>query len=142
MTPTEIWDFLTEGTRTGHAATTRADGRPHVAPVWFVLDGTPEVFTVLFSTSAGTVKGRNLERDPRISFCVDDPHPNYSFVLIDGSVEIIDDLVQVRELATRCGARYVGPDRAEEYGARNGVEGELGVRLTPSRVIGIRDLAD
>ena len=41
MSEQEIWDFLTEGTRTAHVATTRSDGRPHVKLVWFVLDGRP-----------------------------------------------------------------------------------------------------
>jgi len=44
MSEQEIWDFLTEGTRTAHVATTRSDGRPHVKPVWFVLDGRPGSF--------------------------------------------------------------------------------------------------
>jgi hypothetical protein len=36
----------------------------------------------------------------------------------------------------------MGEDRAEEFGRRNGVPGELLVRITPTRVIGERDIAD
>lgn len=44
-------------------ATVRADGRPHLAPVWGVwVDGR-----FWFGTDAGSVKGCNLERDPRCS---------------------------------------------------------------------------
>ncbi len=75
MTPQQIFDFLGAGTRTGHVATTRADGRPHVKPMWFVVDGTPEAFTLLLNTGEGTVKGKTLARDPRVSVSVDDPAP-------------------------------------------------------------------
>ncbi len=58
MTETEWREFLAAGTRTGKLATTRPDGRPHVVPIWFILDGDDLVFT----TGADTVKGRSLLR--------------------------------------------------------------------------------
>jgi nitroimidazol reductase NimA-like FMN-containing flavoprotein (pyridoxamine 5'-phosphate oxidase superfamily) len=45
MSESEWRAFLLEGTRTGKVATTRVDGRPHVAPIWFDLDGDTLVFT-------------------------------------------------------------------------------------------------
>jgi hypothetical protein len=96
----------------------------------------------VFNTGESTVKGRNLRRDRRASLCVDDERPPFSFVLIEGVVELSDDLDDVREWATRIGARYMGEDRAEEYGARNGVAGELVARLRPERVVSALDLAD
>jgi hypothetical protein len=39
-------------------------------------------------------------------------------------------------------ARYMGDDRAEEFGTRNGVPGELVVRVRIDRVIARRDIAD
>jgi PPOX class probable F420-dependent enzyme len=141
MSDEEVYDFLGEGTRTGHIATTRADGRAHVKPVWFVLDGTPEAFTLLLNTGAQTVAGRNLARDNRVSVSVDDPRPPFSFVLLEGTAELIDDLDAVRESAAEIGGRYMGADRAEEYGKRNGVPGELLVRITPTRIVARRDLA-
>jgi PPOX class probable F420-dependent enzyme len=142
MSDEEIYDFLGEGTRTGHLATTRADGRPHVKPTWFVLDGTPEEFTLLLNTGVSTVAGRNLARDNRVAMSVDEPTPPYSFVLIQGTAELIDDLDAVRESATEIGARYMGVERGEEFGARNGVPGELLVRITPARITALRDQAD
>jgi PPOX class probable F420-dependent enzyme len=124
---------------TGKLATVRADGRPHVAPVWYVLDDDG---AVVFNTGERTVKGRNLARDPRASLCVDDPAPPFSFVVVEGVAELSDDLAEVRAWATRIGGRYMGEDRAEEYGARNGVAGELVVRLVPTRVVSAFDLAD
>ncbi len=85
MSEQEIWDFLTEGTRTAHVATTRSDGRPHVKPVWFVLDGRPGGFQFLFTTYAESVKGRGLRRNTQVAASVDDPAPPYSFVMIEGA---------------------------------------------------------
>ena len=45
MMTEEVCGFLSEGTRTGKLATVRADGRAHVAPVWFVLDDDDLVVT-------------------------------------------------------------------------------------------------
>ena len=142
MTDEEVYDFLGAGTRTGHLATVRADGRAHVKPVWFELDGTPEEFVLLLNTGDGTVAGRNLARDPRVTVSVDDPNPPFAFVVIEGTAELITDLALVQEAAAEIGGRYMGRDRAEEYGRRNGVPGELLVRITPTKLIGVRDLAE
>ncbi|CAO5185699.1 putative PPOX class F420-dependent enzyme [Frankia sp. AiPs1] len=131
-------EFVSVGTRTGKLATVRADGRPHVAPVWFVLDGDD----VVFNTGAATVKGRALARGGVASLCVDDETPPFSFVTLSGTVRISEDLGEVRAWATRIAARYMGEARAETYGARNGVPGELLVRLTPTSIVAVRDLAD
>lgn len=142
MSDEEAYDFLGAGTRTGHLATTKADGRPHVKPTWFVLDGTPESFKVLLNTGEATVAGRNLARDNRVAISVDDPNPPFSFVIVEGTAELITDLDVLVESATAIGSRYMGPDRGTEFGKRNGVPGELLVQITPSRVIAQRDLAD
>jgi PPOX class probable F420-dependent enzyme len=140
MTDEEVHTFLTTvPARTGKLATVRADGRPHVAPVWYVVDDDG---AVCFNTGARTVKGRNLLRDRRAAMCVDDDRPPFSFVMIEGAVEIIDDLTQVRESAERIGGRYMGADLAVTYGERNGVEGELLIRLRPDVVHAAADLAD
>ena len=125
--------------RTGKLATVRADGRPHVAPVWYDVDDDG---SLVFNTGESTVKGRNLLRDPRASMCVDDDRPPFSFVVVEGVVEISDDPVELRDWAARIGGRYMGADRAEAYGARNGVPGELVVRLRPGRVTSARDVAE
>ncbi len=124
---------------TGKLATVRTDGRPHVAPVWYAVDDDA---TLVFTTGAETVKGRNLRRDPRASLCIDDERPPFNFVVVEGEVELEDDLDQVRRWAARIGGRYMGMDRADEYGARNGVPGELLVRLRVSNVVSAIDLAD
>jgi PPOX class probable F420-dependent enzyme len=132
MSVEERTAFLLHGTRTGKLATVRADGRPHVQPVWFVLDDDG---AVVFMTGAGTVKGRNLRRDGRASLVVDDEAPPFAYVRIDGTVAISDDVDAMLPWSTRIAARYMGPDEAERYGRRNAVPGELLVRLRPDRVV-------
>lgn len=133
-----IRNFLLHGTRTGKVAWVASDGAPHVAPIWFVIDGDD----IVFNTGADTGKGRALARQGRASFVVDDQAPPYSFVKIDGSVTLHDGLEEVRRLATIIGGRYMGADRADEFGERNGVPGELLVRLHPSKITAAFDIAD
>ncbi|KIF78296.1 pyridoxamine 5-phosphate oxidase [Streptomyces sp. 150FB] len=130
--------FVSEGTRTGKLATVRADGRPHIAPIWFVLDGDDLVFT----TGKETVKGRNLLRDGRLTLCVDDDRPPFAFVVIEGHAEIGEDPAELLASATRLGARYMGEARAEEFGKRNGVPGELLVRAKIDKVLAYASVAD
>ncbi|MGW1837438.1 PPOX class F420-dependent oxidoreductase [Streptomyces sp. NPDC002067] len=137
MTKDEWLKFLSEGTRTGKLSTVRADGRPHVAPVWFVMDGDE----LVFNTGKETVKGRNLLRDGEVAVCVDDERPPFSFVVVQGTAEVGEDLADVRHWATRIAARYMGEERAEEFGARNGVPGELVVRVRIGKVVAMADLA-
>ncbi|MCG6494539.1 PPOX class F420-dependent oxidoreductase [Kitasatospora sp. A2-31] len=138
MTEAEWRAFLSAGTRTAKIATTRADGRPHVAPVWFLLDGDE----IVFNTGAATVKGRTLARDGRVMLCVDDDRPPFSFALVQGTARLSDDLPEVRAWATRIAARYMGEELAEQYGARNGVPGELLVRVAIEKVTAERGVAD
>ena len=133
----QVREFLSAGTRTGKVAWVAQDGAPHVAPIWFVLDGDD----IVFNTGADTGKGRALARDGRASLVVDVEEPPYSHVKVDGTVTLSDELGEVRRFATAIGGRYMGEDRAEEFGARNGVPGELLVRLHPARVRADLDVA-
>ncbi len=130
--------FLSEGTRTGMLGYLASDGRPLAAPVWFIVDDGQ----VVFNTGKNTAKGRALFRDPRVVMCVDDPHPPYSFVQIQGVAAISEDPQELLDIATRTGGRYMGADRAEEFGRRNGVPGELVVRIRPTKVLKAFDVAD
>jgi len=131
--------FVAANVRPAMLATTRADGRPHVAPVWIDADDDG---SIVFTTGADTVKGRNLARDGRASLCVQDDQPPFSFVMVEGTATLSDDVDDVRRWAARIGGRYMGADRAEEYGARNGVPGELLVRVAPANVVAKEAVAD
>ncbi|MCC5474253.1 PPOX class F420-dependent oxidoreductase [Streptomyces sp. NPDC059680] len=137
MTDEEWRAFVSHGTRTGKLSTVRADGSPHVAPIWFLLDGDE----LVFNTGKETVKGRNLARDGRVALCVDDDRPPFHFVVLNGRARLSENLEEVRHWATRIAARYMGEDRAEDYGARNGVPGELLVRVPVDQVVAVKDLA-
>ncbi|MBG0857318.1 PPOX class F420-dependent oxidoreductase [Streptomyces spinoverrucosus] len=137
MTDTEWRAFVSQGTRTGKLSTVKADGSPHVAPIWFLLDGDE----VVFNTSKSSVKGRNLARDGRVALCVDDDRPPFDFVVLQGQARLSEDLDELRLWATRIGARYMGEERAEEFGERNGMPGELLVRVTIDKVLAQKAVA-
>lgn len=127
----DVRAFLEHGTRTGKLGYVAGDGRPLVAPVWFVLDGNE----VVFNTGRDTAKGRAIARDPRVVLCVDLEEPPYAFVQVQGEAVISEDPAELLRTATKIGGRYMGADRAQEFGRRNGVPGEMVVRLRPRKVI-------
>lgn len=131
--------FLLSGTRTGKLASVRADGRPHVAPIWFTLDGD----AVVFMTGHTTVKAINMRHDPRVCLCVDDETPPFAYAQIEGTAELLTE-TSAEELvywATLIAGRYMGEALAESYGKRNGVVGELLVRVTPTKIIFQQNIA-
>jgi PPOX class probable F420-dependent enzyme len=130
LTP-EIRAFLSAGTRTGKLGYLAKDGRPLVAPVWFVLDGDE----LVFNTGATTPTARPIPRHPRVVLCVDLDQPPYAFVQVQGMATVSDDPDELLRTATAIGGRYMGADRAEEFGKRNGVPGELVVRIRPNRIV-------
>jgi PPOX class probable F420-dependent enzyme len=138
MTDDQRRSFLLDGTRTGILATTRADGSPHAAPVWFTLDGDD----VIFTTGADTVKGGNLRRDGRAVIVVDESTPPFDFVMVQGRVELSEDMDELLRWATVLGGRYMGAGVAAAFGRRNAVPGELLVRLRPSKIIALAGVAD
>lgn len=131
ITDPEVSAFLQEGTRTGKLSYTSADGRPLVAPVWFIVEDD----CIVFNTGHDSAKGRALTRDPRAALCTDLQEPPYGFVQVQGSAELSEDPGDLLRTATAIAARYVGSDRAEEFGKRNGIPGELVVRLRPTKVL-------
>lgn len=131
VTDPQVRDFLAEGTRTGKLSYTASDGRPLVVPVWFVLEGD----RIVFNTGKDTAKGHALARDPRVALCVDLEEPPFAFVQVQGVAELSEDLGDLLATATAIAARYMGADRAKEFGERNAVPGELVVRIRPRKVL-------
>ena len=136
----EVRAFLSHGTRTGMLAWTARDGRPLLAPIWFLVEGEGDDATIVFNTGAATAKGRAIRRDPRVALCVDLAEPPFAFVQVQGEVTTSEDPDELLATATALGGRYMGADRAEEFGRRNAVPGELVVRIRPSRVIAALDM--
>jgi PPOX class probable F420-dependent enzyme len=137
MNISEAMRFLAEGTRTGKLATASAGGAPHVAPVWFVVDGDHLVFT----TGAGTVKGRNLAENPRAALTVDTMEYPFTFVVVRGPVVLTERAPDLLDWTTKIAERYVPIERAPDFGRRNAVEDELLCRLRLERIVGERDIA-
>lgn len=131
-----VREFLSHGTRTGKLAFVASDGRPVVVPIWFLVEDGE----IVLNTGAETAKGKAFERDPRACLCVDLEEPPYGFVQVQGTVSVSEDPAELLRTATALGARYMGADRAEEFGRRNGVPGELVVRLRPTKVIAAFDM--
>ncbi|MFI9388197.1 PPOX class F420-dependent oxidoreductase [Kutzneria sp. NPDC052558] len=123
--------------RTAKLAVVRKDGSPHVAPIWVALDGD----TIVFNTGRDSLKGKSILRDGRVALSFDDERPPFSFVLVRGRAEVVEDLAQVRHWAGVIGGRYMGADRADEYGERNGVPGELLVRVVDAKITAAKDIA-
>ena len=140
MSESEVRAFLMgDPPHTAKVATTRKDGSPHVAPVWYTVDDNGDF---VFTTGAETLKGRTLRRDPRCAICVDDERPPFAYVIVRGTAELIDDLDQLRHWAGVVGGRYMGADQADAFGERNAVPGELLVRVHPEHTISETGVAD
>ena len=137
MTRSEYYGFLRDRARTAVLATVRADGRPHAAPVWFDLDGD----TFVFTTGQDTVKGRNISRDPRVTLCIDDENPPFHFIIVEGVATLTSEDPDLLHWAVRIGGRYMGADRADEYGRRNAVPSELLVRVTPQKILAHKNIS-
>src|SRR6476661_8402227 len=103
MNRDEVLRFLAEGTRTGMLATASPTGRPHVAPIWFVVDGDDLVFT----TAKASVKGRNLAANPRAALSVDVSEFPYDFAVVRGPVTTVEFPPDMLTWTTRTAERYV-----------------------------------
>ena len=137
MTRQDAIDFLSVGSRTGKLATASPTGEPHVAPVWFVVDGDDLVFT----TAEQTVKGRNLRANPHAALAVDVSEHPYDFAVVRGPVSLEAQAPDLLAWTTKIAERYVPARLAPDYGKRNAVEGELLCRLRIARISGAVDIA-
>jgi PPOX class probable F420-dependent enzyme len=105
MSLSEIDAFL-NGVHLARVSTVRPDGRPHVAPVWYLWeDGC-----FYFETSHNAVKANNLRNNPNIAIAVDvtEGGLRLKYVILEGQVTLIEDRVTVRKLTERIYSRYVG----------------------------------
>ncbi len=145
MSKTEISRFIMQGTFTGKLATVKEDESSHVVPIWFVLDkrnSRNRIGDIILTTGVTSVKANNIQRDNRVSICVDDQIPPFSFVTIFGRAKIQPyKQKEVLKWATKIAERYMGKDNAEEYGKRNSEEGLVLVRIKPTRIIAEKDIA-
>ena len=102
------------GTFTAKLATVKKDGSPHVIPIWFILDIQKDqarkgMGDIVFTTYGGSLKALNIKRDNRVSICVDDQTPQFSFVTIHGTAKIVcQKYNELLKWNTRIAERYMG----------------------------------
>jgi PPOX class probable F420-dependent enzyme len=146
MTKSEIKKFLMKDTFTGKLATVKKNGRLHVVPIWFVVEvnsrNRSTVGDIYFTTGRDSIKAKNIQRDSRISICVDDQAPPFCFVSICGNAKLIPyRQKEVMKWATKIAERYMGKKNAKTYGERNSGEDEVLVRIRPIKIIAEKDVA-
>jgi PPOX class probable F420-dependent enzyme len=145
MSKAEIARFLMQGTFTGKLATVKKDGSPHVVPIWFVVEngkGRSKVGNMIFTTVDTSVKANNIQRNSRVSICIDDQKFPYTFVTIHGIAKIYPyKQKEVLEWSTKIAERYVGKKKSKTYGEVNSGEGAVLVRIKPTKVIAEKDIS-
>src|ERR671918_250635 len=151
MSKAEIGRFLMQGTFTGKLATVKKDGSSYVVPIWFVLDNKNNSSSsrggkiggdLILTTGDTSVKAQNIRRDNKVSICIDDQTPPFSFVTIFGTAKIQPyKQKEVLRWATKIAERYMGKDNAEAYGKRNSEKGLVLVRIKPRRILAEKDIA-
>ena len=125
----EVDEFLSQP-RTAQLVTMRADGTPHVAPVWFLWDNGQ----ALVMASRTTVKVRNILRNPTVALCVCTPDHPYSFVTIEGTASITDRGLD--DMVRQTCVLYEAEERGAEFAAELLAEERLTlIVISPGRFI-------
>lgn len=90
----------------GKLGTTGRDGSPHVTPIWYSYENGK----FMINTAPERVKSRNMKRDQRVSFLVDD---GYDYVMVKGTARastVRDPQKDIEALAVR----YHGKEKGEQ----------------------------
>ncbi|MEU1018839.1 PPOX class F420-dependent oxidoreductase [Streptomyces sp. NPDC005898] len=111
-------------------ATIQPDGSPQLSPVWVKRDGDD----VLFSTTLGRRKERNLRRDPRVTVLLQPFDAPYTYAEIRGTAQLTTDGGQ--ELIDELSLKYTGKEYAEFNPAAKDDAPRVVVRVSPRKVVG------
>lgn len=105
------------------------DGSPHLAVMWYLLDGDD----IVVNSAQGRVKDRNLAADPRMSVLVED---GYRWIRIDGRAKIEHDQKIAQADIRRLAARYYEDERKVDEAVKNnfGKQHRITYRLPIRRV--------
>ena len=111
--------------------TTNPDGSPHLAVMWYLLDGDD----IIVNSAQGRIKDRNLARDPRMSLVVED---EYRWIRIDGRARIDHDQKITHEDIRRLASRYYQDEREVDDAVRNNfsTQHRITYRLALRRIAG------
>ena len=147
MSKIETRKFLIQGTFTAKLTTVNKNGSPNIVPVWFVLDErknriVKKIEDIIFAIYENSLEATKIRRDNRVSICVDDQRPQFSFVTIHGTAKIVHQKYnELLKWNTRIAERYMGKINAKAYGKRNSTEDVILVRVKPTKIIAEKDIA-
>jgi PPOX class probable F420-dependent enzyme len=101
------WAVYVALEKIGRISTIDEDGMPHTTPVFYaMLDGE-----VYFGTQSPRRKFRNIERNPKVCFCIDTPESPYKGITIQGNAVVVDDAKTHEKFREALMHRYYGhPD--------------------------------
>jgi PPOX class probable F420-dependent enzyme len=108
-----------------------SDGSPHLAVMWYFVDGDD----IVVNSAQGRIKDRNLAADPRMSVLVED---SYRWVRIDGRARIEHDQAIAHADIRRLAARYYDDERKVDEAMRDNFSKQhrITYRLPIRRVTG------
>ncbi len=111
----------------GHVVTMNANGTPQVTMVWMDVDGDE----VLFNTSEGRIKPKNLRRDPRVVVAVQDRNDPQSHMVFHGKATITEAGADAH--IDKLAKRFLNADK---YPFRRPGEKRLMVRIKVDKIGG------
>jgi PPOX class probable F420-dependent enzyme len=129
MSDDELRDFL--GTeRIVTCATIGPNGRPHLMPLWYFLDGD----ALRGWTYAKSQKARNLERDPRATLQIEAgvSYEELRGVMMECDVELVRD--DVAAFGASLFERYAPGADVDEMIAQQAPK-RVGLSFTPTRTV-------
>ncbi len=131
-------DRFLEGLWSAQLACIRADGSPHVVPLWYEWDGAH----MWLAASPGATWREAIRANSSVSVTLDEPWPPLRRVFVSGSaIEVTGDEVPggLRDLRRRLAERYLGRssvDRPELTETR----GWAAIRIDAERIHGRKGL--
>ncbi|GAA4786039.1 PPOX class F420-dependent oxidoreductase [Streptomyces sanyensis] len=111
-------------------ATIQPDGSCQQSVVWITRDGED----LLFSTTIGRRKERNLRRDPRVNVLINPAEAPYTYAEVRGTATLTTEGGQ--ELIDALSHKYTGKDYAEFNPASKDDAERVVVRITARKVVG------
>ena len=116
------------GKRLGKIATVMEDGSPHLTPMWYMLEDGK----LVINTTTSRVKYRNIKRDNRVCFLVED---GYSYVILFGRARIAEERDGKKDIETLA-IRYTGEEEGRKSARdRYWKQPRITIEITPERVV-------
>lgn len=107
LTSQEIDAYLA-GPHVAHFASIRADGTPHISPVWYQWEDGK--VTVVSADAA--VKTRNVRQNPKVAISVATDEWPYQYVILEGNATVRND--NLKDAVRSVFSRYEGEERGEQ----------------------------